>query len=308
MGSRSGKIYLLFWVGLLALTALGVWVLPKVLDSSQEQGYRELDPPSRRVSSVGGEVVTRFPVRAISRQEPLQRDRSFPRQALVSPGPLTEPHEDLSESGGLPQRQVVLPKEVSSTEAVTRRAQVVDDTPVYAKPKTTAAVLGMVKSGTEVRLLRTVDEAWDEILLRDGRQVYLAKGALTMSGAELTEEPSKREDTDGLSNSHLVELTATTEDFLLELRRGDVARARTYLEPMAPTLEEGDLGVWVPFVRAEVSARVERIEPDPEGGDLSRVVWVKAENNGASIRTIWHWERLEGRWRLFTWGAVPSQG
>lgn len=300
MGSWSRKIYLLFWLSLIGATGLAVFIIPRVLDSAQEQGYREIDgqgrPPLERSSRLGG-VSTKFPMRPILDDlvaEPPSDSSRPDRHAFPSssgtPG---------SGSAGLPQRDVDRGPDSNQAgqETVTSRARVVRSGSVYENPRTTARVLGTVSPGTQVRWVRTVETGWEEILLRDGRLVYMLSQTLSTSGERVV---SGSESGSGGDDS-LSLLPSTIDDFLANLRDGDFLRASTYLAPTAAAIEEPDLGVWSTLVGADSGARVGRIEPVSGRGPEWRSVLLLGNAEGAQILTTWEWDSRQERWLMEKW-------
>lgn len=300
VGSWSRKIYLLFWLSLIGGTGLAVFIIPRVLDSAQEQGYREIDgqgrPPLERSSRLGS-VATRFPVRPILDDltaEPPSDSSRPERQAFPSssgtPG---------SGPVGLPQRDVDRQPDSNQAgqETVTSRARVVRSGSVYESPRTTARVLGTVSPGTQVRWVRTVEPGWEEILLRDGRLVYMLSQTLSTSGDRVVS--SSESDSGGDDSLSL--LPSTVDDFLANLRDGDFLRASTYLAPTAAAIEEPDLGVWSTFVGADSGARVGRIEPVTGRGPEWRSVLLLGNAPEAQILTTWEWDSRQERWLMANW-------
>lgn len=299
MSSWPRKIYLLFWVTLISLTCLAAVLLPRLLDSSREQGYRDIAgqgrPPLLSQPS-SSSVSTRFPVRP-------WRDESG-----ESEPPARQPFPSASETAndrperpsGLPQRDVLADKPAAGNparEAVTSRLRINQDASVYESPKTTARVLGTVAAGTQVRWLKSLEAGWEEILLNDGRSVYLQSHVLSFGGG--SERPNAGA---GASQAEIASLLpATVESYLASLRDGDLLRASTYLAAEAPPLEEPELGVWGALVGPDSDARIDRMEPVAERGADWRSVLVLDQTNGIHILTTWQWDLRQGRWLLANW-------
>ncbi len=302
VGSWSRKIYLLFWLSLIGGTGLAVFIIPRVLDSAQEQGYREIDgqgrPPLERSSSLAS-AATKFPVRPILDDlgAKLPADSRRPeRQAFPSssgtPG---------DSPAGLPQRDVERRPDSNQAgqETVTSRARVVRSGSVYESPRTTARVLGTVSPGTQVRWVRTVEPGWEEILLRDGRLVYMLSQTISARGERVVSGSESGSGEGGDDSLSL--LPSTVDDFLANLRDGDFLRASTYLAPTAAAIEEPDLGVWSTLVGPDSGARVGRIEPISGRGPQWRSVLLLGDAEGAQVLTTWEWNSRQERWLMANW-------
>lgn len=300
MSSWPRKIYLLFWLTLIGGTGLAAVVIPRLLDSASEQGYREIDGQGRPplAKSPLGLVATQFPVRPIlddplassPNQPPLER-QAFPVASSTPPNAL----------GGLPQRDVDRLPETNQAgqETVTSRARVVRAGSVYESPRTTARVLGTVSPGTVVRWVRTIEPGWEEILLRDGRLVYMLSQTISTGGERVVSAPQTG--SGGEEGDSVSVLPSTVEDFLSNLRRGDLLRASTYLAPTAPAIEEPDLGAWSGLIGADSGARVGRIEPVSERGPEWRAVLLLGNTDGAQVHTTWEWHPRQERWLMAEW-------
>lgn len=293
----------MFWLSLIAGTGLAAFLIPRILDSSQEQGYREIDgqgrPPMARTAT-SGTVATKFPVRPIldevGEAPPVTPSEDRPeRQAFpISSG---TPSDSV---GGLPQRNVERRPETNQggQETVTSRAKVVRSGSVYESPKTTARVLGTVSPGTTVRWVRSVEGGWEEILLRDGRLVYMLSQTLSTGGSRVvSSDPSGP--TGGEESLSL--LPSTVENFLSNLRDGDFLRASTYLGPTAPAIEESGLGVWGGLVGPDSGARVGRIDTVAGKGAEWRSVLLLGNSEGAEVFTTWEWDARQERWLMAGW-------
>lgn len=296
VSSWPRKIYLLFWLTLIGLTGFAAFLLPRLLDSSHEQGYREIEgqgKPALGAQPTGDDVSTRFPVR------PFQAESSTAEPTRqVFPVSEETPSAPSSRSPSLPQRDVLgkAPAQRAGRETVTSRVRVVQTSSVFETPLTTAKVLGTVKADAQVRWVRTVEPGWEEILLNDGRSVYMQSPSLHMgTGGE-------RPAADGNSdNADTAALPATVESFLGFLYEGQVLRANTYLAAEVPPLEESDLGAWSPFVGSGSDARVDRMEPVAGEGSDWRSVLIIEQNQGARILTTWRWNSRQERWLLVNW-------
>jgi hypothetical protein len=179
---------------------------------------------------------------------------------------------------------------------------VVENASVFEAPRTTARVLGTVPPGTQVRWVKTLQPGWEEILLRDGRSVYMQSNTLGLSGGS-SERPSGPggEGEGGSEPGDMAALPAAVDGFLATLQDADLLRASTYLAPGAPPLEESDLGSWSALVGPQVEARVGRIEPLPEGGDNARSVLVVDAGGATQVQTTWRWDPRQERWLLSSW-------
>lgn len=290
---------------LIVLTGLAAFLVPKILDQSQEQGYREIEgqgkPPITR--SLSSEVSTRFPVRpfregqASDETEPKRPERqAFPGAADPSPQPSTSDPD----SEGLPQREVLVSREADesvSGEVVTTRAWVARDSSVFLEAKTTASVLGSVGSGTQVRWVRQVEPGWEEILLKDGRRVYMLTSSLRFKSED---SPTSAQEED----SDVSLLPGTVDDLLATLRDGDLLRAETYLAPNAPGFEGPASGPWTEFIGADARGRVGRIESVDSGRGSARSVLITDDKENGSrtdLQTVWRWDGRQGRWLLSEW-------
>lgn len=298
VSSWPRKIYLLFWLTLICGTGLAAVVIPRILDSSQEQGYREIDgqgrPPIAEVLS--GDVATSFPVRPFVEEVASENpDReAFPGMRST---PSAQP------TSGLPQRDVMsgVPAATPGRDAVTSRVRVVQNASVFESPRTTARVLGTVAPGTQVRWSRTVESGWEEILLNDGRSVYMQSATLSI-GAAAEPVPVENPSNSGDESSQAVaQLPTTVESFLGTLRDGDLLRAATHLAAEAPPLDQPDLGVWAPLVGPQADAHVLRMESVPGRGLDWRSVTVLDQTNGAQVLTTWQWDAGQERWLLSGW-------
>lgn len=296
VSSWPRKIYLLFWLTLICGTGLGAFLIPRILDGSQEQGYREIDgqgrPPMAEVLS--GDVSTRFPVRPFVESVPSENPG---REAF--PGMRSTPSAE--RTPGLPQRDVMsgVPAATPGRDPVTSRVRVVQNASVYESPRTTARVLGTVAPGTQVRWSRTVEPGWEEILLNDGRSVYMQSATLSIGGAA---EPVPVENPPaGDSSEFVAQLPTTVESFLGTLRDGELLRAGTYLAAEAPPLDQPDLGVWAALVGPQADAHVLRMESVTGRGSDWRSVTVLDQANGVQILTTWKWEAGQERWLLAGW-------
>lgn len=297
MSSWPRKIYLLFWLALIGGTALAAFLLPRLLDSSQQQGYRELDgqgkPPM--AEPLASNLSTRFPVRPFTdadspSQEPARQ--AFPR---MSPTPGTS----VTSAPGMPQRDVPTGPVRPPREQVTSRARVVLNASVYERPRTTARVLGTVAPDTQVRWVKTVEPGWEEILLRDGRSVYMQSNTLHLGGAQPL--PGERPGDPEAEAEALAVLPRTVDSFLEALRRGDLLRASTYLSSTAPRLEEPDLGVWSALMGPQAEGQMARMEDVAGRGPDWRSVLVLDQANGVAVQTVWKWEASQERWLLTGW-------
>jgi hypothetical protein len=300
VSSWPRKIYLLFWLSLISLTGLAAFLVPRILDSSQEQGYREIDGQGRPplVQPLTGSVATRFPVRPFTDASPAGPEReAFPGQ---QPTPSAQP----TRVSGLPQRDVMgsgQAPDASSPQPVTSRAKVIAQSSVYESPRTTARVLGTVEAGTQVRWLRAGEPGWEEILLRDGRTVYMQSSALNVGGNSEPVPVERPSAGAGEDSTLLALLPDTVDSFLMTLRDGDLLRAGTYLTPEAPPLEEPDLGAWTALIGPQADAQVGRIEPVSGRGAEWRSVLVLDQTNGVHVQTTWQWSASQERWLLTGW-------
>ncbi len=290
---------------LIVLTGLAAFLVPMFLDQSQEQGYREIEgqgkPPITR--TLGGDVATRFPVRPFleeSQTTEVKTDtperQAFPNATDPSP----KAPQDRAEPNGLPQREVVVskvPGESPAGDVVTTRAWVARDSSVFLEPKTTASVLGSVATGTQVRWVQQVEQGWEEILLKDGRRVYMATSSLRFKSEDSATNPQEEA-------SDVSVLPGTVDNLLATLRDGDLLRAETYLTTDAPGFEGQSSGAWSEFIGAEARGRVGRIEPvDGEAGE-SRAVLITDENDNGTrvdLQTVWRWDSRQARWLLSRW-------
>jgi hypothetical protein len=182
----------------------------------------------------------------------------------------------------------------------TSRVRVLVNAPVYESPRTTAKVLGTVAAGTQVRWLQTAQPGWEEIVLRDGRSVYMPSNTLNVGGGSEPAPVTQPSGETGKDQS-LSLLPATVDGFLSTLQGGDLLRAGTYLSPQAPTLEEPDLGVWGALVGPQADAKVTRMEPVPGRGSDWRSVLVMDQVSGVQVQTVWEWSPLQQRWLLAGW-------
>ncbi len=301
MSSWPRKIYLLFWLTLIGGTIIAALAIPRILDSSQEQGYRQIDgqgrPPMAK-SPLSGGVSTKFPVRMIldaAGGEPTPTSDSPERQAFPTSNASASP-----DGIGLPQRQVSGQQDTNqgNQETVTSRVKVTRTGSVYENPRTTARVLGTVAPGTQVRWVRTVEPGWEEILLRDGRLVYMLSQSLATSGSRVVDSTSGAPE---VAEDSLSLLPSTVDGFLETLREGDLLRASTYLGPTAQAIEEPDLGAWSTLMGPESGARVGRIEPVSGRGTEWRSVLVLGDAEGAQVTTIWEWDARQERWLMASW-------
>lgn len=304
MGSRSSKIYLLFWLGLAGLTCLAAFLVPRILDSSNQQGYREIDGQGRPVlvEPLTASVDTRFPTRPFHDDElaPDQPERQAFPTGERTPAAAEDPS---GEPTGLPQRDVS-PSSGNPPPAdvpVTSRARVVQDSSVYESPRTTARVLGTVSPGTQVSWARTIEPGWEEIILRDGRSVYMQSTSLQLPGGSLREPEPGTDQPVGREVEGVSQLPPTVDSFLSVLRDGDVLRAGTYLAPGSPPLEEPDLGVWASLVGPQADGRVGRVEPVPGRGAEARSVLIVDQAGSTPIMTVWEYDSSTQRWLLSSW-------
>lgn len=294
LGSRSNKIYLLLWGILISITVLGVVIIPRVLDGSQESGYHELE--GQNIANLADPSVTRFPVRPILDDDPVEETpqrQAFPELSSADASPSSV--ERLDSNVGLPQRSRAGAREERRPTPVTSRVKVIRDASVYAKALTTAEVIGTVKVGLWVRWIRTIDAQWEEIMLNDERLVYLPKGTLALPGSS----------DDSRSGSSLEpdfsELPNAVSDFMAQLRRADIARAETYLSASAPSLTGSNLDAWKELLGPEAKPVVGRLQPPPDGSLSVRVVEITDVGKGIALETVWEWNSRAGRWLLGSW-------
>lgn len=294
LGSRSNKIYLLLWGILISITVLGVVIIPRVLDGSKEGGYHELE--GQNISNLADPSVTRFPVRPILDDDPGEETpqrQAFPE--LSSPDAGHSAVERLDSSVGLPQRSRAGAREESMPTPVTSRVKVIRDASVYAKTLTTAEVIGTVKVGLWVRWIRTIDSQWEEIMLSDGRLVYLPEGTLALPGS------SDDSRSGSLLEPDFSELPNAASDFMAQLRRTDIVRAGTYLSASAPSLTGSNLDAWKELLGPDARPMVGRLEPPPDGSASVRVVKITDASKGIALETVWEWDSRAGRWLLASW-------
>ena len=304
MGSWSRKIYLLFWITLICGTGLAAVLIPRILDSSEEQGYHEIDGQGRPPmgETLSGSVATRFPVRPFSEDAKVDpsEDGNPGREAF--PGMRSTPSAD--RTPGLPQRDVMSGSPAASNGGagpVTRRVRVTQNSSVYESPRTTARVLGTVPPGTQVRWSRSAEAGWEEILLNDGRSVYMQTVSLNLGGSSDTTPTDRPSNAGGADDTNLAALPTTVESFLTTLQGGDLLRAGTYLAAEAPPLDQPDLGVWAALVGPQADASVLRVEPVAGRGSDWRSVTVFDQTNGVQILTTWQWNAGQERWLLTEW-------
>lgn len=272
-----------------------IW-LPGYLDDSSGSGYQLTDKSRPNLDeSLVKAVSTHFPVRPFS-DEAAPQSQEPVRQ--VVPGTESTP--------GLPTRVVPgvsrepeTPGRTGQEEPsrVTRRAWVTRRASVYIAPETTAQLVGTVEPGTRVRWASTVGQGWDEVLMRDGRSVYLQSGNLSFDSPET--EASKFEPRRDVEEVDVNALPDAVNAFLESLGRGDVLRASTHLAPTAPTLDESTLGAFAPLV-AGGSPRLDRIETGPGQADRVAVIGDRNDPN-LRIFTTWQWSARQGRWLLLNW-------
>ena len=95
-------------------------------------------------------------------------------------------------------------------------------------------------------------------------------------------------------------LATTVENFLRALTQSDLLRAETYLSREAPELNEAALGALIPLLGER--GRLLRMEPlsGQEDGFRS-VLLVSGDDLSRQIRTVWEWDRSQGRWLLLRW-------
>lgn len=308
MSSWPRKIYLLFWVALIGLTGLAAVVIPRLLDSAHEQGYREIDgqgrPPVTSRPLATARLDTSFPTRPF---DATAEGSASPQPARQEEAPSRQPfptekddRPDRAPRGpGLPQREVgSAPAQDGRGQGVTSRVRVVENSSVYESPRTTARVLGTVPPGTVVRWLKSAESGWEEIVLSDGRSVYMLSSTLALGGGGSAPPAGSRAESD----SDIMErLPGTVDSFLSTLRDGDLTRASTYLSASAPLLEEPNLGAWGPMIGPESDARLDRMEPVSGRGQEWRSVLVLDQSNGARVQTVWSWDAEQQRWLLAEW-------
>jgi hypothetical protein len=289
----------LFWVTLIGGTLLAAVLLPRLLDSSQQQGYREIDgqgkPSLALAEPITSSVSTRFPVRPFNDGSSTQPP---PREAF--PGMEASPETRPTAAAGLPQRDVPDRPVQPPRELVTSRVRVVVSASVYESPRTTARVLGTVAPDTQVRWVKTVAPGWEEILLRDGRSVYMQSNSLSVGTAQPVGGGDRPGDPRGKGDT-LALLPSTVDSFLETLRQGDLLRASTYLSATAPRLEEPDLGIWADLIGPQANGRMARMEPLSGRGDDWRSVLVIDSASGVQVHTVWGWDRGQDRWLLAGW-------
>ena len=277
---------------LLFITAASIIFLPKLLDSGTEGSIKPLDAaPQIDFSDESiGQVVTRFPTRPFL-EKATDTGSQIPQHDPVSTTGLGP--------GGLPTRTVAGVNEQSVGDRVTTRAYLRANSSVFTEPQTTAKILGRVGTQTKVRWLEKAAEGWEEILLKDGRSAYVQSTDLSFSADSDSEQPNfpRQGQSDG---PDVGTLPATVETFLSHLSRDDVARAETYLSPLAPRLD--DLGPLAPYVGAPNEGRVNRIEQIGGGrGGHRRVRLVYGPDMLHEVNTLWEWDRSQGRWMLVSW-------
>ncbi len=301
----------MFWLGLIGATVLAAVVIPRILDSSHDQGYREIDgqgrpPIASRPGSSASVADTSFPLRPFDQAGAEAAPQSDPttsqqpsRQAFPKAG--QEDMPDRAPRGpGLPQREVgSAPAQPARDQGVTSRVRVVENGSVYETPRTTSKVLGTVPPGTMVRWLKSSEPGWEEILLSDGRSVYMLSSALALGGGTTAPQTARQ---DASSDTEVLgKLPGTVDSFLATLRDGDLMRASTYLSGSAPPLEEPGLGSWGPMVGPDSDARLDRMEPVSGRSDEWRSVLVLDQSNGARVETVWNWDPAQQRWLLAEW-------
>lgn len=297
VNSWPRQIYLSFWISLAFFTiATAIWLPGYLDDESPGSGYKLTDKsrPSLDESLVSS-ASTHFPV------------RPFLDEGPSSGGPVRESVPGTKPSGapgGLPQRVVpgvnrdpVRPTQSNDRANVTKRAWVLQQATVFAAPRTTAQAIGTVERGTRVRWARQAAQGWEELIMRDGRSVYMQTGYLSFTSPQA--QAAKFTRTDRSDEVDVGALPPAVDSFLANLGRGDVLRASTHLSPAAPTLEDNSLGALTPFLGAS-SPRVDRIETGR--GRADRLVTV-GDRNDPSIRvvTTWQWSSRQGRWLLLDW-------
>lgn len=277
---------------------IALW-LPGYLDESSDGGYQLTDKsrPNLEASLVEA-VSTHFPVRAFDGSSGARTTQPT-RQA--APG--TEP---VQTSPGLPQRVVPGVSRVPSqspsspnsatTSKVTKRAWVTQQASVYSAPMTTANTIGTVEAGTRVRWAAQVGQGWEEIVMRDGRSVYMQAGTLSFTSPEAQaakfNPPRHREEVD------LAALPGAVNAFLANLSTGNILRASTHLAPTAPALEDDSLGALAPLVGG--NPRLDRIESGPGRADRVVVIGDRGEPN-LRVSTTWQWSSRQARWLLLGW-------
>ncbi len=298
MSSWPRQIYIAFWMSLIFFTVVTAIWLPGYLDDSSGSGYQLTDKSRPDLDqSLVQAVSTHFPVRAFDSQAAPPSTEPV-RQAIPGSEPTAAP--------GLPERVVPgvsrqpqpgNPQTEGDAPRVTKRAWVTRRSSVYQAPETTAQLVGTVEPGTRVRWAATVGEGWEEVLMRDGRSVYLQAGALSFNSPE--SEAAKFQPAREVEEVDVNALPEAVNAFVASLGRGDVLRASTYLAPTAPTLDEASLGALAPLVSA-ADPRLDRIETGPGRADRVAVI---GDRNDPNLRvfTTWQWSARQGRWLLLNW-------
>lgn len=304
MDSVSRKIFLSLALTLAFLTAIAVVWLPRFLEQS-ENPIKELDaaPKIPFSDEEVGKAVTRFPTRAMVAST--TANPSISEAPNQSPEPST-PRElpGQSAGGGLPSREVPGVQDTEPTsDRVTTRAYLRENASVFARPNMTAEVLGTVGSRTTVRWLAAAGEGWEEILLKNGSSGYVLSGDLSFSADTSTARPTGFEaQANRGSGPNLSTLPGTVESFLATISANDIARAETYLSPVASHLDATNLGGLTPYTGAPPAGRVLRIETVAGDRDsYRRVMLVYGDKMEHQLATVWEWDVSQQRWMLVRW-------
>lgn len=300
MDSISRKIFLSLALTIVFLTALAVVWLPNFLEQS-DNPIKELEAAPKIPFSEEevGKVVTRFPTRSLASSSPNST-------APTTPSGQTSQRElpGQSSGGGLPSREVPGAQEIEPIgDRVTTRAYLRENASVFSLPNMTAEVLGTVGSPTKVRWLGKVGDGWEEILLKNGSSGYVQSRDLSFSAdAESTGQTAYQSQSEGKDGPDLGGLPGTVESFLANLSANDLARAETYLSPVASRLDPETLSRLSPYAGSPALGRVLRIElVSGDRDSYRRVQLVYGDNMEHQASTVWEWDHSQKRWMLVRW-------
>lgn len=303
MDSFTRKITLSLFLSLVFFTLVASVWLPKYLEQSEGNAIKGLEPAPKVDVGDGtlAGVVTRFPTR------PFQSRPKLPSRIAedVSTDSTTDGDPQGSSGlGGLPTRSVPGVNDSEPVgDRVTTRAYLRSNSSVFARPQTTAAVLGRVGTLTKVRWLAKAGENWEEILLKDGRSAYVQSDNMSFSSDTWSTHKTGFDSQQKNSRDpDLATLPGTVETFLGHLSSGDLLRAETYLSPLATRLDNATLSSLAPYVGAPALGRVLRIElVSGDRGTYRRVRIVYGDEMAHEVRTLWEWDMSQQRWMLVRW-------
>ena len=270
--------------------------LPGYLDQDDDPGYKLTEKTRPGLEeSVIKMASTRFPVRPFEGSSAAPVNSGPVRQAI----PGSEPQPVSTTSPERPDLPVREPDAGQQQPArVTKRAWVVQRASVFQAPQTTSAVVGTVEVGTRVRWVASAGGGWEELVMRDGRSVYMQSSAISFISP--TQQSGKFQPNRNSQEVDVSALPVAVERFLGSLSSGDVLRASTHLSPTAPALQDDSLGALTRLVNSQTQPRLDRIEPGRSPADRVVIV-IDTADPSIRVRTTWQWSTRQARWLLMEW-------